>query len=95
MVASFCRDTRWPGLGFAMKPGPGRFNFGDIMDQEDEEKLEALIDQYSLTDVLASLVDICYGKAEHLASDWQDETAAKSWEQDAKIIDRIVSKVRD
>ena len=46
-----------------------------------EMELENLVDQAGLYNVLAALVTICESKADHLRSTWQDEGAARAWEQ--------------
>ena len=65
------------------------------MPEEFEYELENFIDKSSLSDVLESLVEICYAKAEHLRSNWQDSKAAKSWDRDAAVIGRMVSKIQN
>ena len=44
-----------------------------------EYVLEELIDKESLSTVLDTLASICFGKAEHLATNWQDTESAKAW----------------
>ena len=53
-------------------------------------QLEELVDQYSLQAILDLLESICYEKAEHLLSNWQDASSARAWEQAAKPIGRAV-----
>jgi hypothetical protein len=68
----------------------------DYMEHEDlEAQLESLVDQTSLLSVLETLTDICHGKAEHLRSNWQDNTAAKAWEKDAHTLDNILGKTQN
>ena len=43
------------------------------------EKIEAIIDASSANYVLNSIVQIAWGKADHLRTNWQDESAAKEW----------------
>jgi len=50
------------------------------------ERLERFIDTSSLAGVLEIIEDICYGKAEHIRSNWQDEAMAKSWERAGRVI---------
>jgi len=54
-----------------------------------DDALEALVDKASLGDIITALEDICYGKADHLRSNWQDEAAAKDWEKAGKALDRL------
>ena len=44
--------------------------------------LESIIDAIGLMNTLEAIADICYDKAEHLRSNWQDEKSAKCWESD-------------
>ena len=57
--------------------------------QADMEALEAMIDSYDLSMVLAAMVEICHGKAEHLRNNWQDDESAKHWESSATRIDAV------
>lgn len=68
----------------------------DLVTSDPEmQKLELLVDHYSLANILEGLVRIAHDKAEHLRSTWQDERAAKGWEADARTIDRIIAKIRN
>ena len=51
--------------------------------------LEKIIDTYGIQSVLDNISSICYGKAEHLRINWQDDTKAKDWEGIAKALDDI------
>jgi hypothetical protein len=57
--------------------------------QEILDAIEQLIDQSDLKQCLEDIVQICHAKAEHLRSNWQDEVGARSWERDAKKLDRL------
>lgn len=50
------------------------------------DTLESVLDQSSMPEILNMLARICNEKAEHLASNWQDEHAAKCWERAASRI---------
>lgn len=58
-----------------------------------QDTLEKLIDKHSLKDVLHNLTQVCYGKAEHLRENWQDQDAAKKWESAGLTISRTADKV--
>ena len=60
------------------------------MKQVNERTLEELIDEESLRNVLDGLEAICHGKAEHLASNWQDANTAKLWEKAGKLMGKMV-----
>lgn len=51
--------------------------------------LEEMVDGASLAEVLSDLAEICSGKASHLAENWQDESAAKIWEEAGKLLDKV------
>ena len=63
------------------------------MKREHEETLEKLIDAYSLEEILDAIANICYEKAQHLRSAWQDPESAKTWEQDGKKIEQVSRRV--
>lgn len=56
-------------------------------------ELENMIDKSNLAQVIQDLVDICYGKAEHLRVNWQDESAAKGWDKAAAKLESIIAKL--
>jgi hypothetical protein len=49
--------------------------------------LESLIDASTLADVLDSLSEIAYDKAQHIAENWQDGPLATHWNQAAKRVE--------
>jgi len=61
----------------------------------EKDALEQMIDRNCLTTILEALTDICYGKAEHLRSNWQDKGGAKLWEKDAKTLDKIIGQINN
>ncbi len=61
--------------------------------QELADQLEPLIDRASLARVLEALSQVCWEKADHLQSNWQDPVAAKTWRKAGNAIDRIIPKV--
>jgi hypothetical protein len=56
------------------------------------EKIEAIIDTSSANYVLNSIVQIAWGKADHLRTNWQDESAAKEWEKLASKLETVADK---
>jgi len=50
------------------------------MNEQDKELLEGLIDKYCLCDVIDNLRTICYAKADHIQTNWQDDRLAGEWE---------------
>ena len=55
--------------------------------------LEQWIDSIGLRAVLELLSEVCHEKADHLRVNWQDESAAKGWERDARRIEACAGKV--
>ncbi len=53
-----------------------------------EAEMEALLDRYGMGNVLGALATVASGKAEHIASAWQDAKLAKRWERFAARLDR-------
>ncbi len=55
------------------------------------DELETLIDRHSLGAVLENMSSICYEKADHIRSNWQDEALATVWDRMAR---RIATQAR-
>jgi len=53
------------------------------------DDLERMIDEHGLQAVLDALTDICWGKAEHLRTNWQDAASAKGWDRAALGLGRV------
>ena len=47
---------------------------------EDIDKLEEFIDKFGIKKTMAMLSELCFHKAEHVASNWQDSGLADIWE---------------
>jgi hypothetical protein len=59
------------------------------MQTEEQERLDTLehyVDRYGLRSTLDALACICTDKAEHIRSNWQDQTTARPWEKAYKIM---------
>jgi hypothetical protein len=57
------------------------------------ETLEELIDKHGLLHVLTGLVLVCGEKADHLRTNWQDLSTARTWDRDAKTIEAATRKL--
>ena len=55
--------------------------------------LESLIDSSSLADVLETLAEICDGKSQHIAENWQDKPLAAQWNRAASRIGTCAGSV--
>ncbi len=60
---------------------------------EAQTTLESLVDQFSVSTVIAMLSDVASEKAEHIRSAWQDEGLAKVWDRMAKTLDNSYLKI--
>jgi hypothetical protein len=65
------------------------------MNHEQDEALERMIDDHGLAAVLASLIEACQAKAEHLRSNWQDDASASVWDVAAKRLERAETFARE
>jgi hypothetical protein len=63
------------------------------MEMIEQDNLEYFVDQYGLDDVLESLARICYEKANHLESDWQDRITARVWRKAAKRLELVNTRI--
>ena len=50
-----------------------------VLNEQEKLELETLVDRCGLSFVLMELSEICGGKSQHLAENWQDASAAKDW----------------
>lgn len=57
------------------------------------QKLEQMIDKYSVADVLIAIKDICDEKAEHIDMNWQDTQLANQWKKAAREIQKTVMRL--
>jgi hypothetical protein len=58
------------------------------------EQLERLIDSQGLGSVLEMIREICYEKASHIATEWQDMPLAKWWIAKAIRVNSVVQSIR-
>jgi hypothetical protein len=56
------------------------------------EVLEKLVDAHGLHGVLEALREVCYNKANHIASNWQDTALANVWDSWAKSLDHTAAR---
>lgn len=54
-----------------------------------EEMLEGIVDRFSLSAALDALATVCSAKADHLASNWQDEVSARPWSRLWRRLDTV------
>lgn len=57
------------------------------------EVLEATVDRYSLSEILAILADIAHDKAEHIEVNWQDLATAEEWIKANNKISEIINEI--
>lgn len=56
---------------------------------EMENYLETMIDKTDLATVLSAFAIVCFQKAEHIRSVWQDKVLANEWERAGHKIDTV------
>lgn len=64
--------------------------FNLVTEKEFKIKLEQVINYKGLSYVLNAITEICEGKSQHLAENWQDEkTLAQQWDKTAAKLDEF------
>lgn len=58
----------------------------DAVTEKQELELEALIDSHGLSAIVDAVARVCVLKAEHVETNWQDESLAKLWRKAARRI---------
>lgn len=58
-----------------------------------EEQLEAIIDKASIHFTLCAIAQVCYGKSDHVATNWQDAKLAKQWDKLGEALDELAESV--
>lgn len=56
------------------------------------ERLEGFIDATSLSYVVSVLGEICFQKADHLNTNWQDKVAADLWNDAGELLGKIAER---
>lgn len=59
------------------------------------DQLEQLIDQHGLVRVMEIIAGICYEKAIHVETNWQDKVLAGEWESNGNAIDSLAPSLTD
>ena len=62
---------------------------------ETADEIEQIIDATSVAQLLELIAGICHEKAEHLRSNWQDNTSARCWERDAAKLLALAIKLEN
>jgi hypothetical protein len=63
------------------------------MERDNLDVLEQVVDRVGLAKVLEALVQIAIEKAEHVSTAWGDKALAKSWEANARILEKASQKI--
>ena len=61
-----------------------------VLTQDERNTIESLIDSSSLANVVDALTTICYEKADHIDSNWQDHGLARMWTKAGKSIEKAI-----
>jgi hypothetical protein len=56
-------------------------------------RLEQLLDETDLVDVVNTLADIADGKAAHVSEHWQDSVTANTWERAARKLSVLAGRL--
>lgn len=59
------------------------------------EQLEAIIDSIGLAMTVRAISTICYEKAEHIATNWQDASTGKVWAKGGALLDVTAIKIKN
>jgi hypothetical protein len=61
--------------------------FKEMSDNKVDDLEAQFVDKYGIAGVLDGLSRVCWNKAEHLATNWQDENWARAYEKVARKLD--------
>ena len=61
--------------------------------QEIEDLETKYIDKFGVKRTLAMIEEICYDKAHHVESNWQDSSLASVWDYTGKAICKMLAKL--
>lgn len=59
------------------------------MSPEEIVALEGLIDKHGLVEIGLAIAALCYEKAEHIRTNWNDDELAEEWDRRAKAYHRV------
>jgi hypothetical protein len=69
----------------------------ELMTPARAQKLDAVveqaIDEFGLKRVVDAIARICYEKAEHVLTNWQDRPMAGWWSRRGVVLDRAAAKI--
>ena len=57
------------------------------------EQLEQLVDRVGVATLIDWLAEICWEKADHVRSAWQDERGAKLWERNGDKLHKVAQQL--
>lgn len=53
------------------------------------ERLEKIVDEYTIEQTIEALAEVCFLKSEHLKTNWQDEYSSELWEKIGNKLNNI------
>lgn len=56
------------------------------MTSYEQQLIEEIVDKYGLMALVDSVCQVCYDKAEHIRTNYQDEVLAKQWDDAGKSL---------
>ena len=60
--------------------------------QESLDQIETLIDRHGLETVLQMITFVCQEKADHIMVSYSDESLARAWQANGRLVQRIELK---
>jgi hypothetical protein len=67
-------------------------SYSGVLKMYDKDDIKTMIDGMSLSGVLEILSQVCYEKAEHLRTNWEDPDTARAWEKVGRAVGKIKIK---
>lgn len=58
-----------------------------------ENEIEKLVDASSVQSIIEALAVVCYEKAEHIRSSYNDKPLARQWEKNGNLVIKLSSKI--
>lgn len=67
------------------------------MTQKEKDKLEGLVDKYSISTVIDFLANLCYGKAAHIhmLDGVEDGYKGQKWHDNGDALTNVIPKLED
>lgn len=67
----------------------------EVLTPQELTSLELLLDTVGFSNLVSALENICREKSSHIQANWQDEYAAKVWDNRANLLDRLRNRLSE